>query len=374
MKIAFIGQKGIPGIAGGVETHVENLSVELARAGHDVIVYTRPHYVDKKRTQYRGVRLVSVPHIYNKYLDAVSHTFLACLHVWRQRDVDIIHFQSIGPSLFIPFMRLLRPRTPIIVTFHSQCYHHSKWGWFARRVLHAGEWMACHMAQRVIAVSPILQEYVYMRYRLRANYIPNGIHENELAPPQQITEKYGLTKRGYILTLARMVKTKRFHDVIDAYNLLDTDVKLVIAYAPSHDDAYLAYIKEKAARNPRIIMIPHDQQTQQLRAELFSNAALYVLPSDAEGLAITLLEAMSYSAAVLTSDIVENANLVKDVGMTFRLGDWNDMARQMRALLDDAKLRSTCGARARAYVIKHFNWKKIAHDTSNLYREVVQVH
>ncbi len=374
MKIAFVGQKGIPHIAGGVETHVEHLAVELVRSGHDVVVYTRPHYVARTRTSYKGVELVSVPHIYTKYLDAASHTLLVCFALWRRTDVDIIHFQSIGPSLFIPLMRLLRPRTPIVATFHSQCYHHSKWGWFARKVLQLGEWMVCHMAHEVITVSGVLQEYVHMRYRRRAHYIPNGIHPATPVPARVIQERYGLTPDNYILAMARMIRTKRFHDLIDAYTALDTTAKLVIAYADAHDDDYRDRIRAAAATNPNIILIPYDEQTPALRAELFSHASVFVLPSDAEGLAITLLEAMSYGRAVVVSDIIENTSILNGTGKVFRVGDRDDLAATLRTLLDDPAARRALGARARAHVMAHFTWRTVARETAALYEKMLAQH
>lgn len=370
MKIAFIGQKGIPHIAGGVETHVEHLAVELVKMGHEAVVYTRPHYIGSKYTSYKGVELVSVPHIYTKYLDAVSHTFLVCLAAWRRKDVDVIHFQSIGPSLFIPLMKILRPRTPIVATFHSQCYHQSKWGFFARKVLQAGEWMVCHLADEVIAVSKVLQEYAHMRYRRDVRYIPNGVHVCEEAPAQMITERYGLHKESYVFAMSRMLRTKRFHDLISAYREIQTDKKLVIAYADTHDDGYLHEVQSLAAGDDRIILIPRKHQNQQLRKELLTNAAVFVLPSDTEGLAITLLEAMACGRCVLASDIIENRNVVQGAGATFRMGDVKDLRTELAALLNDPMQRTQYGHAAQQRVAQEFAWSQIAQDTADVYDAV----
>ena len=101
MKIALIGQKGIPsGQGGGVEKHVENLAVKLVEMGHEVLAYTRYSYSDQRIKEYQGVKLINLPSLPTKSLDAISHTFLACLDLIF-RKVDVIHFHSIGPSSLI---------------------------------------------------------------------------------------------------------------------------------------------------------------------------------------------------------------------------------------------------------------------------------
>ncbi|PIR94895.1 glycoside hydrolase, partial [Candidatus Falkowbacteria bacterium CG10_big_fil_rev_8_21_14_0_10_37_6] len=61
MKIYFIGQKGIPAVGGGVESYVDNLAARLAKKGHEVFVYTRWSYSDRRRKTYKGVNLINLP-------------------------------------------------------------------------------------------------------------------------------------------------------------------------------------------------------------------------------------------------------------------------------------------------------------------------
>ena len=78
MKVAFIGQKGMPAVGGGVERYVEDLSIRLAEAGNEVTVYTRAYYTPAALREYSGVKLVSLPSIYTKHLDAITHSFFKC--------------------------------------------------------------------------------------------------------------------------------------------------------------------------------------------------------------------------------------------------------------------------------------------------------
>ncbi len=117
MKIAFIGQKGIPAIMGGVEKHVEELAVRLAALGHEVFVYVRHNYTYKNLQEFKGVKLIHLPSISTKHLDAISHTFLATLHALFC-SYDIVHYQAIGPSFLSWIIKLFKRKT--LLLFHKK--------------------------------------------------------------------------------------------------------------------------------------------------------------------------------------------------------------------------------------------------------------
>ncbi|MFA5047783.1 MAG: glycosyltransferase [Patescibacteria group bacterium] len=158
MKVAFIGQKGIPTKQGGIEKHVEELSTRLAQAGFDVTVYSRPHYTGQKQKVYfyKKVQIINLPSLVTKHLDAISHTFLASLHALFQ-NYNVIHYHGVGPSLMSFIPRIFNPRAKVIVTFHCIDRQHQKWGIFAKTMLGLGEWTACHFPHETIVVSQTLQ-------------------------------------------------------------------------------------------------------------------------------------------------------------------------------------------------------------------------
>jgi glycosyltransferase involved in cell wall biosynthesis len=313
MRIAFIGQKGIfVRTAGGVETHVENLSLQLVDRGHEVFVYARPHFCFIRRKKYLGVNLIKLPSIPTKNLDTITHTFFSTIHALFCK-YDVIHYHGVGPATLAWIARLLKPRTKIVVTFHSIDRFHKKWGWFARLYLGFGEWAACKFPHATIVVSKVLQKYCKKKFDARTTYVPNGVLIPR-KPSKEPLEKWGLKPGKYILAVARLVRHKGIHYLIEAYkNLYNKEflirqdgfgmtnkialamtnggAKLVIVGAPSFTDDYLDYLKEVAAEDPNVIFTGF-QRGATLSA-LFANAYLYVHPSEAEGLAITILEALS---------------------------------------------------------------------------------
>ncbi|MFH1822313.1 MAG: glycosyltransferase family 4 protein [Patescibacteria group bacterium] len=368
MKIAFIGQKGIPSISGGVEKHVEDLSTSLVKAGHEVLVYTRPNYTSKKLKNFQGVKLISLPSLGTKHLDAISHTILACLDVIFKREVDIIHFHSIGPSSLIWLVKLLKPKTPVIATYHSQCYFHKKWGSFARLYLKLGEFVSLKFADEVISVSESLKNYAEEKYSRVTICIPNGIIMPKNLKADKI-KKWGLAKDNYIVAISRLVQHKGIPYLINAYQSLDTNKKLVIVGDGAYTNDYVNFLKKLAANNKNIIFT--GPQTGNTLKELFSNAYLFVQPSESEGLSIALLEAMSYSRAALISSIPENKEVIKDNNFIFKNKSVISLTYKLKNLLDNEKIVKQAGAINKANARENYNWLKKVKEIVNVYNQAL---
>ncbi len=367
MKIAFIGQKGLPAVSGGVERHVEDLAVRLVARGHKVIAYTRPHYTNPTLDSYKGIELISLPSVRSKSLDAITHTFLACFAVMRQR-VDIIHFHSIGPSSLIGLAKLLNPGVKIVATVHSPDYYRDKWGFFARTYLKFGERTACRSAHATIAISKSLTENAEQNYGRPVSYIPNGVAVAVNREAQEI-KKWGLEKDNYILSVARLVPEKGTHDLIEAYKNLVTDKKLVIVGSGAFNEKYEDYLKKLAGTNPNIIFTGN--QSGDILSELFSNAYLFAQTSELEGLSIALLEAMSYGKRILISDIPENIEVIGQTGKTFKVKDIKDLTLQLNNCLHEGEALSELGQAAKERVTFYYHWDKITQSIENIYGELL---
>ncbi|MFH1173094.1 MAG: glycosyltransferase family 4 protein [bacterium] len=374
MKIAMIGQKGMPAIYGGVERHVEELSKRLVKLGHEVYAYTRPYYSVRGQKKYQEVNLVSLPSVHTKHLDAISHTFFATIHALFQ-DYDIIHYHAVGPSLLSWIPRIFKPGAKVISTFHCIDRKHQKWGWFARLSLRLGELAALKFAHKTITVSKTLQQYCREAYDRDTEYIPNGINRTEIIQTDSdIQELFNLEKDSYILAVSRLVKHKGLHYLIKAYRQLNTDKKLVIVGDSAFTDDYVKGLKSLASGNSNIIFT--GWQSGKILDELFSNAYLFVHPSESEGLPLVILEAMSFANCVLASDIPENLEVIETrnqaYGFSFKNKEINDLRKQLQYLIDTPEEVKKIGGLAREYVVENYNWLGIAEQTDSLYEETVK--
>ncbi|MFA5125143.1 MAG: glycosyltransferase family 4 protein [Patescibacteria group bacterium] len=371
MRIAFIGQKGIPTRQGGIEKHVEELSTRLVEQGFNVTVYGRPSYTGDncKEYDYRGVKIIQLPSLATKHLDAITHTFIATIHALFQ-NYDIIHYHGVGPSLLSFIPRLLKPRTKVIVTFHCIDRTHQKWGRFARLILAIGEWTAVTFPHKTIVISNILKKYCLYRFDKECRYIPNGV---AVMPPED--EQYNLIKNGlvageYIIAVSRLVPHKGIHTLIKAYNSIATDKKLVIIGDGANTDAYVAKIKNLAKNNPNIILAGL-KSGNELTA-IFKNAYLFVQPSEAEGLSIALLEAMAYGVPAIISNIEENQEPAESLALEFINKSWESLARQLEfALANPLEIKHFADL-AQKRATTEYDWQDITQQTSILYRELIK--
>jgi len=358
-------------IHGGVEKHVEDVAVRLAARGHDVLVYTRPNYTPKELKKYKGVRLISRPVIATKHLDAISHTFFSVIDVIFRRKIDIIHFHSIGPSFLIVLVKIFKPRTPVVATFHSQCYNHEKWSRFARFALRLGEYVCCTFSDSLIAVSGELREYSEQRYQRNVNFIPNGVplyEKKERA--DYIKEKWGLEKGEYILFVGRMVRVKGLNYLIEAFKGVDSYKKLVFVGKGTYTDDYEDELKKAAMDDPRIIFV--GWQGGKVLAELYSNAYLATQPSESEGMSISLLESMSYGLPVVMSDISGNMAVAGNVAFVFQSKNTKHLKKVLQYALDHPIVASNKGKRGRKIIERSYEWDNLIGQTEKVYQEAIE--
>lgn len=369
MKIAMLGHKRMPSREGGVEIVVEELSTRLAALGHEVTVYSRrghnvagSDYDTQELAEYRGVRVKTVPTIEARGLAAASSSFFATCAALRDKP-DVIHFHAEGPCAMIPLAKLAGVRS--VATIHGLDWQRAKWGKFATWYLKHGERIAATQADELIVLSKNTQDYFRTTYSRETSYIPNGVTIKDPVPAEAITSAYGLAADSYVLFCGRIVPEKGIHYLIEAWRGLETDKTLVIAGGSSDSGGYFDQVRELAGNDPSIVFTNFVQG--RVLEELFSNACLYVLPSDLEGMPISLLEAMSYGRCCLTSDIPECAEVLKDTGATFRHGSVEDLRGALGRMLADEQLRREYGAKARMRVVESFGWDSVVDRTLELY-------
>lgn len=370
MKIAMLGHKRIPSREGGVEIVVEELSTRMVRQGHDVTCYNRSgHHVSGKQfdiarsQEYQGVTVKTVPTLNKKGLAAMTASVSAAVCAAFGK-YDVVHFHAEGPCAMLWLPKLFGKRC--IATIHGLDHQRAKWGKFASAYIMAGEKTAVKWADEIIVLSQGVQEYFRSTYSRETRFIPNGVNRPVMVPAQKITEDFGLSKDSYVLFLGRIVPEKGLQYLIEAFQGVSTEKKLVIAGGASDTQDFAEELKELARKDSRILFTGFVQG--QLLQELYSNAYLYVLPSDLEGMPLSLLEAMSYGNCCLTSDIAECAEVLEYNGITFPKGNTAALQQALQMLCDHPDLVQKYKEEAADFICGKYNWDDVVAQTLQLYQ------
>lgn len=374
LNIAMFGHKHVLSREGGIEIVVKELSTRLAARGHNVVCYDRStHHVSgekiDERHEYKGVKIVSVPTIEKKGLAAMTSSLSAALSVIRTK-ADIIHIHAEGPAAMCGLIRLLQKsrregKARIIVTIHGLDWQRAKWSGFAARYIKFGEKMAVKYADEIIVLSSAVQEYFKSTYGRETVFIPNGVSLPVFAPVNEIKKKWGLEKESYILFLGRIVPEKGLRYLVEAWKGVTTDKKLVIAGGSSDTQEFLAELQNSCKGLDSVVFTGFQQG--RVLEELYSNAYVYCLPSDLEGMPLSLLEAMSYGNCCLVSDIKECTEVVEANSAVFRHSDASDLREKLQMLLDDKKLVEEYKSGAAEYITNKYNWDDVVDRTLELY-------
>ncbi len=371
MKILMLGHKRIPSREGGVERVVEEIGVRMVNAGHDVCVFNRygSHVSGKefeldnsKQKEYKGIKIKTIPTFKIKSLNAVVYAFFGTiLATFKKSDVIHFHTEGVCAFLFLPWLF----RKNIVVTVHGLDWKRGKWKGFSKSFIKFGEKCAAKFADEIIVLSEDTKKYFMDVYNRETVYIPNGANQVTRREAKLITEKFGLEKDKYILFLARLVPEKGLHYLLEAFKQIDTDMKLVIAGGGSHSSDYVEEVTKLAAEDNRVIMTGFVQG--ELLDELYSNAYIYVLPSDIEGMPMSLIEAYTYGNCALVSDIFENVNVAAERSITFEHSNVSDLKNKLSELIADSGRVADFKEDISDYILDKYNWDDIVKDTLALY-------
>ena len=366
-EIFIFGFRGLPGVQGGVETHVENLAPQLVQIGHRVTVCLRSPYVGSQPgREWKGVRLLRLWTVRNTYFEALLHS-LICALVAGFRRPQVVHIHGIGPALVTPLLRILGLR--VVVTHHGEDYNREKWGWAARTVLRLGEALGMRFAHKRIAISRSIEKLIATKYGKSCEVIPNGVAFADLPPEQDKVVELGLEPGRYVLTVGRLVPEKRQLDLLRAFRDARLNGwKLAIVGRIDHRNKYADLLASEAALADNVVMTGF-QSGEPLR-QLYAYAGLFVLPSSHEGLPIVLLEALSYGLPALVSDIPSNLEVVSDPVHVFRMGDIAELTAKICALTE-LKLDATEREALRRDCARRYDWTEIAQRISLAYDELL---
>lgn len=371
LKIAMFGHKRVPSREGGVEMVVGELSVRMVSLGHSVTCYNRSgkhiggtDFQKKQPKLYKGVRVKKVLTIDKKGLAAVSSSVFASIKCAFGR-YDVVHIHAEGPAFMCWMPKLFRKK--VVVTVHGLDHQRAKWGKFASKYIMSGEKNAVRFADEIIVLSEGVKKYFKDTYNRDTVFIPNGVNRPEMFSPELIKDVFDLDKDKYILFLGRLVPEKGLVYLINAFKKVKSDKKLVIAGGSSDTSDFEKEIKALASDDERIVFTGFVEG--QTLSELYSNAYVYTLPSDLEGMPLSLLEAMSYGNCCLVSDIGECADVVEDKAVLFKKSDTEDLRKKLQQLCDDEELVNKYKTSAADYILAKYNWDNVAAETLKLYKK-----
>ena len=361
LRVAFIGGRGVISKYSGIESYYEEVGKHLAAMGHEVTVYCRSYFTPNL-AEHNGMRLVRLPTLRSKHLETVIHTALSTLHALTRR-YDLVHYHTVGSALFSFLPRMMGIKTA--VTVQGLDWQRRKWGRLASAVLRLGGEASMRFPSGTMVVSRALEQW-YQEQGAEVVYVPNGGMLRERMEPRATLE-WGLRPGGYVLFLGRFSPEKGCHLLVEAFEQIETDTQLVMAGASSYCDAYSRGVRAHASERIRIL----DWVSGETLDELLTNAMIFVLPSDLEGLSLALLDAMGAGLCVLTSDIPENREVVDGAGFTFQRGNSADLADRLRFLIANPSVREAAGWAARKRIEDHYQWRQIAEEIETIYFEIV---
>ena len=359
MRIVVVGTRGIPNILGGVETHCEELYPRLVKLGCEVILVRRSCYVtpDNLLSEYKGVKLHDLYAPRKKSIEAIIHTILAICYA-KKISADILHIHAVGPSLLVPFARLLGLK--VVMTHHGPDYDRKKWSKWAKRIIKIGEKMGVKYSNQVIVISNVINDILKKEYnRTDTHLIYNGVTTPQKSSQTDYIESIGLKTRKYVLALGRFVEEKGFDGLVRTFIKANiAGYKLVLAGDADHENEYSLNLKKLAKDNGVVLtgFIKGEKLNQ-----ILTNACLFVLPSSHEGLPISLLEAMSYGLDVLVSDIPANLELHLTNSDYFSCFDWDDLQVKLikKITINDTLVQ---------YNLLPYDWDYIAEQVNKVYQ------
>lgn len=367
LAVSMFGQKRLSR-EGGIEIVVKELCTRLVQDGYPVTCYNRSgHHVSgaeyDQKTEYEGICQKKVPTIEGKGLAAVSSSFFAAFFS-AIGHYDVVHIHAEGPAFFAWLPKLFRKR--VVVTIHGIDWQREKWkSGFGSKFIRQGEKNAVKYADEIIVLSKGVQTYFKDTYGRETRFIPNGVNRPELRAARQIAAKFGLEKDSYILFLGRLVPEKGIRYLVEAFKQVKTDKKLVIAGGSSDTESFMEELKELAKSDERILFTGFVQG--EILDELYSNAYLYTLPSDLEGMPLSLLEAMSYGNCCLVSNIPECTEVVEDKALIFKKSDVNDLRKKLQEACDEPEKVKALKEEAADFICRKYNWDEVVKETLELY-------
>ena len=369
MRIAMLGTRGIPASYSGFETCVEQLGQRLAERGHEVTVYCRSHHITYTEPTYKGMKLVKLPTIANKYLDTLVHSFISSIHALPRRyDIALYFIAGNSPVTWIP--RIVNTRT--ILNVDGLDWKREKWPRVAKEYIKFAEFLATKLPSAYLTDSQVVQGY----YKDRFNDVPPVIvygSEVEQVSPGETLEKFGIRMGKYILFVGRLVPENFAEHLVEAFNKLPPELvqdwQCVIVGDAPYAEEYIADLKAQAQDNRNIVFTGY--VFGQGYHELGTNASIFVETSGVGGTHPALVEAMAFGSCVITHSTPENLETIGDAGFVYD-GTVESLVEKLRHLLENPDVVTEYQEKATVRAQTEYTWEAVADAYEALFAEVLR--
>ncbi len=349
MKIAMLGTRGIPAAYSGFETAVEHLAEEFAARGHEVVVYCRPHMVERRATHV-GARLVHLPTVANKYLDTLVHTAVSTAHMATRDRPDVAIYFISGNAPVVPAARLAG--IPTVFQIDGLDSQRAKWPAAAKRMLRLAERFAPSASTVTVTDSESVADSFEQTYGRRIAAIPYGASVPDPGDAGHLRE-LGLRSGEYVLFVGRLVPENNAHLLIEAHRRLAPDWPLVVVGDAPYAEEYIAGLRRDASSG---VLFPGYVFGEGYR-ELLHNCGVMCVPTEVGGTHPVIVESLAAGAPLIVSDHAPNLEVVGDAARTFSLRDGAEsLATVLGELITDPDERIALAARATRRAVERFSW------------------
>lgn len=356
MKIAFIGGRDIKTL-GGIENYVYNLATHLVKLGHEPIVYCESNR--NAIEEVNGFKVIYHKSFGGRFLCKILLSLKSTIDaLTKEESVELFHYNAWPPSLWSWIPRMVGRKA--LLEGHGFEWKRTKYSPFQQKIMHLMEWLTAKMHKNILVVSDEQRDYFASHYSRSCVTIPTAVNmpdSNDV--DSDILSRYNVEQGRYFLYLGRLVQDKNPDYLIKAFQKANTtDYKLVIAGSNDQQPEYVEYLHKLAQSDSNIIFTGAVYGAE--KNTLLRHSAAFCIPSTIEGLAITLLEAMSYGLVCIASDIPSNREGLSNNGIWVTAEDVDSLAEKIEYVISNTDALSHIKELNRRRVEQNFTWDIIA--------------
>ncbi len=354
---AFGGFRGIPPKAGaaGSDKFAFELYPRIVQRGQDLIAYCRiyPGDTDIRLKEYKGVKLKYFKTVNKAGFDTLFHSAKATFDVIFHNTADVVHLHSGANSIWAILLRIAGKK--VIVSQFAMDWKRDKWPWYGKLFYRISNFITAYLPNKVVFDNVYTKEYFEKKFGRLYNFIPYGSEVKTPPANIDILNKIGLQSKEYFLFVGRFIPDKGLHLLVEAFEKLETEKKLVLIGGSPNPSEYEQKIKSTLDKR---IVFPGYVYGDDTNI-LIQNAYAYIQPSLIEGLSPVILTVMGLGTPLICSNIVENTFITKDNAIHFNSGNAMSLNEKLQFAINN-KNKLLCNAgKGQEDISLRFNWENI---------------